>query len=143
MSDQQDVLFYVLASSDQRSRELFLIKLLNKAFKQQRRIDVRFAELHDAQRFDQTLWTTPAHGYLPHAVKAEFDAPIQLFAANIDTPCQDVLINLHAEFFDGFKHYKRTIEVLDQSVELIEKGRMRWRQYKQQGIEPTVHKLDS
>ncbi|MDY0135541.1 MAG: DNA polymerase III subunit chi [Thiomicrospira sp.] len=137
----QDVLFYVLASSDARSRELFLIKLLSKALKQQRRIDVRFAHPQDAQRFDQTLWTTPEHSYFPHAFEHQVDAPIQLFGAQISSPCNDVLINLHPDFFDQFNRYQRTIEVLDQSVELIEKGRLRWRQYKQQGIEPTLHKL--
>jgi DNA polymerase-3 subunit chi len=137
----QDVLFYVLASSDARSRELFLIKLLSKALKQQRQIDVRFAQQQDAQRFDQTLWATPAHGYFPHAVEHQFAAPIQLFGEQIQRPCHDVLINLHPDFYDGFDQYQRTIEVLDQSVELIEKGRLRWRQYKQQGIEPTLHKL--
>lgn len=137
----QDVVFYVLSSSDFSTRERFLAKLLAKTQQQQRRVDVRFAQLHDAQRFDQTLWLLPAQGYMPHSVAHELDAPIQLFAQTINSPCDDVLINLHPDFYAPFTRYQRTIELLDQSVELIEKGRQRWREYKQAGFEPVVHKI--
>lgn len=137
----QDVLFYVLDSSDQSSRERFLTKLLHKTQQQKRRVDVRFSQQQDAQRYDQTLWAQPAHSYLPHSVELELAAPIQLFGEDISQPCQDVLINLHPDFYAGFKHYARTIELLDQSAELIEKGRQRWREYKELGFEPTLHKI--
>lgn len=137
----QDVVFYVLNSSDPAQRERFLAKLLAKTQQQQRRVDVRFAQEQDAHRFDQTLWAQPAHAYLPHGVAHNFNAPIQLFADAIPKPCQDVLINLHPEFYSGFQDYQRTIELLDQSEALIEKGRQRYRQYKGFGFEPQVHKI--
>jgi DNA polymerase-3 subunit chi len=68
-------------------------------------------------------------------------APIQLFGEQISRACQDVLINLHPDFYAPFNQYQRTIELLDQSEELIEKGRERWRQYKSLGLVPTVHKI--
>ena len=139
----QDVLFYVLNSSDLASRERFLTKLLLKTQQQKRRVDVRFTQRQDAERFDQTLWAQPPHGYLPHAVELALPAPIQLFGAQISRGCQDVLINLHPDFYPEFQNYQRTIELLDQSVELIEKGRQRWREYKQQGFEPTLHKIEA
>lgn len=138
---QQDVLFYVLNSSDVGSRERFLIKLIKKAFSQKRLIDVRFAQQQDALRFDQTLWCVPEHSYLPHAVAHEIPAPIQLHGDVLVKPSKDVLINLHPDFYPDFADYQRTIEVLDQSEALIEKGRQRWREYKKAGIEPKVHKL--
>lgn len=137
----QDVVFYVLSSSDFSSRERFLAKLLAKTQQQQRQVDVRFAQQQDAQRFDQTLWSMPTHGYMPHSVGHDLAAPIQLFAHTINKPCDDVLINLHPDFYHEFIRYKRTIELLDQSIELIEKGRQRWREYKQAGFEPVVHKI--
>jgi DNA polymerase-3 subunit chi len=138
---EHDVIFYVLNSSDPAARERFLIKLIAKAHQQNRRVDVRFGEKLEAQRFDQTLWAVPAHSYLPHAVEHELDAPIQLFGAQIQQACLDVLINLHPDFYADFTRYRRTIELLDQSAELIEKGRERYRQYKQHGLVPTVHKI--
>lgn len=137
----QDVLFYVLNSSDPESLEAFLIKLIIKTQQQKRQVDIRFAQLTDAQRFDQKLWALPPYSYLPHAVEREFNAPIQLFAADISKASQDVLINLNPDFYPTFNQYQRTIEVLDQSQLLIEQGRQRWREYKQAGYEPIVHKI--
>lgn len=136
----QDVLFYVLSSSDLASRERFLTKLLLKTQQQTRRVDVRFAQIQEAERFDQALWAQSS--YLPHAVELALPAPIQLFGANIPRSGNDVLINLHPDFYSEFKIYQRTIELLDQSAELIEKGRQRWREYKAQGFEPILHKIE-
>jgi DNA polymerase-3 subunit chi len=136
-----ELVFYVLNSSGFREREAFLVKLLAKAQQQQRKVDVRFGEVQDAQRFDQKLWCEPPHRYIPHGVEHTPAAPIQLFGEKISRSCQDVLINLHPDFYASFNHYERTIELLDQSEELIEKGRERWRQYKALGLVPTVHKI--
>lgn len=136
-----ELVFYVLNASGFREREAFLVKLLAKAQQQQRKVDVRFGQTQDAQRFDQKLWCEPPHSYIPHGVEHTPAAPIQLFGEQITKPCQDVLINLHPELYPGFNQYRRTIELLDQSAELIEKGRERWRQYKAQGFSPTVHKI--
>ncbi|UQB42731.1 DNA polymerase III subunit chi [Thiomicrospira microaerophila] len=136
-----ELVFYVLNSSSFNEREAFLVKLLNKAQQQARQVDVRFVQLQDAQRFDQKLWCEPPHSYIPHGVEQNIDAPIQLYGDQIIHPCKDVLINLHPDFYDGFKAYQRIIELLDQSDELIEKGRQRWRQYKSLGLEPVVHKI--
>jgi DNA polymerase-3 subunit chi len=136
-----ELVFYVLNSSSFQEREAFLIKLLNKAQQQTRQVDVRFAQQQDAQRFDQKLWCEPSHSYIPHGLVNNIAAPIQLYGEQITHPCKDVLINLHPEFYDNFKQYQRTIELLDQSEELIEKGRERWRQYIALGLTPTVHKI--
>lgn len=141
MTTSQDVLFYVLNSSDQKSLETFLIRLLIKTQAEQRQVDLRLADLKEAARFDQTLWNFQPESYLPHAVNQQSQAPIQLYGAEITRPGGDVLINLNPEFFAGFSSYQRTIEVLDQSQALIEKGRQRWREYKQAGFEPKVHKI--
>lgn len=136
-----ELVFYVLNSSSFEEREAFLVKLLNKAQQQSRQVDVRFAHMQDAQRFDQKLWCEPPHSYIPHGMAQDIVAPIQLYGEQIPHFCNDVLINLHPEFYDPFTNYKRTIELLDQSEELIEKGRQRWRQYKALGLTPTVHKI--
>ncbi len=136
-----DVLFYVLNSSQPAEREAFLSKLLNTIWKQQRRVDVRFANKQEAQRYDLTLWGIKPESFLHHAFEKELSAPIQLYGEQIPAPCQDVLINLHPEFPLNHDQYQRTIEILDQSEYLIQMGRERWKTYKKAGIEPTVHKI--
>lgn len=136
-----DVVFYVLNSHTPQEREAFLSKLLNTIWKQKRQVDVRFAELQDAQRYDLTLWNFKPESFIHHAVEANIPAPIQLYGATITRPCQDVLINLHPEFPELHPQYQRTIEILDQSEYLIQMGRERWKKYKQAKLEPTVHKI--
>lgn len=138
---QQDVLFYVLSSDSPEARMQFLGKLLNKIWSEKRKCDVRFVDLNEAQRMDTQLWNYRPSSFIPHALANEFKAPIQFYDSNISATCDDVLINMHPDFYDNFTGYQRTIEVLDQSQHLIEKGRERWRQYKQLGFEPTVHKI--
>lgn len=140
-SNNPDVLFYVLNSTEPNEREKFLCKLLNTIWKQQRLCDVRFANQQDAQRFDLTLWDAKPQSFIHHAVEQETQAPIQLYGEIINQACQDVLINLHPEFPEIHTQYQRTIEILDQSDYLIKMGRERWKLYKSVGIEPTVHKI--
>lgn len=137
----QDVLFYVLNSTDPQSREAFLSKLLNKVYKEQRLCDVRFESEQDALRYDLTLWNYQATSFIPHSVANQATASIQLHGEEINKPNKDVLVNLHPKFPDLFKGYQRTIEILDQSEYLIQMGRERWKTYKELGIEPTVHKI--
>lgn len=137
----QDVLFYILGSNDQPSRDLFISKLINKINTQARQADVRLASQQDCERLDLAIWQFKPSSFIPHSIAQQVDAPIQLWNEDIKTPCQDVLLNLHPIFPELFSQYRRTIEVLDQSDELIKMGRSRWKQYKQYGIEPTIHKL--
>lgn len=140
-TQSQDVLFYVLNSTSQDEREAFVCKLINTIYQKDRLCDVRFASLDDARRFDRKLWDWKPTAFIPHAVQKEYKAPIQLYAEAIQTINEDVLINLHPEFPECFQQYQRTIEVLDQSAFLLQMGRERWKAYKAQGIEPTVHKI--
>lgn len=140
-SSQQDVLFYVLNSDTQEAREAFVCKLLNKIYSQQRPTDVRFANMDDTKRFDRRLWDWQPQAFIPHAIENAMPAMIQLYSDQCQPAGNDVFINLHPEFPSFFTHYQRTIEVLDQSAHLLQMGRERWKAYKQQGIEPTVHKI--
>ncbi|NPA72783.1 MAG: DNA polymerase III subunit chi, partial [Gammaproteobacteria bacterium] len=132
-ASQKDVLFYVLNSTDPQSREVFLSKLLKKIWQEKRLCDIRFESEQNALRYDLTLWNAQPHSFIPHSVKKQTRAPIQLYGDNIPHPCNDVLINLHPDFSPQFSSYQRTIEVLDQSEYLIQKGRTRWKNYVAQG----------
>lgn len=137
----QDVLFYVLNSTEPEKRERFLSKLLNKIQQEHRRCDVRFENEQEAQRYDLTLWDYTPQSFIVHSVMNEFPAPIQLYGETISKSCNDVLVNLHPEFPQQFNKYQRTIEILDQTEYLVQMGRERYKAYKAQGIEPTVHKI--
>jgi len=140
-SPTADVLFYVLNSTDPAYRERFLGKLLNKIQSEKRHCDVRFDSLQEAKRFDITLWNEQPQSFIMHSVEQALPAPIQLYGEHIEQPCKDVLVNLHPDFPKVFLGYQRTIEILDQTEHLVQMGRERWKAYKAQGIEPTLHKI--
>lgn len=142
MSDvEQDVLFYVLASNDEKSRDTFITKLINKINSEQRQADIRLSSTDDCIRLDQAIWQYQPQSFIAHSIAKQEQAPIQLWDKEILAPSFDVLLNLHTEFPINFTAYKRTIEVLDQSSELIEMARIRWKLYKSKGIVPTLHKI--
>ncbi len=138
---EQDVVFYVLNSSDPASLDRFVAKLCQKILKEQRQCDIRLPDEAAVQRLDRTLWSYKPESFIIHSTQNQLPAPIQLWPENIMQPQKDVLLNLHPEFPVLHTQFQRTIEVLDQSVALIERGRQRWKQYKQAGFEPTVYKL--
>lgn len=140
-SPAQDVVFYVLSSSDDQNRDQFVGKLVNKIHSEKRQCDIRLASDSDCQRLDNAIWEFKPHAFIPHAVALQVTAPIQLWNQQIGEPCEDVLLNLHPEFLPTFTQYQRTIEVLDQSDALLQRGRERWKQYRNQGFEPVVHKI--
>lgn len=140
---QKDVLFYVLESKESAPREAFIAKLVNKIYQESRECDVCCGNDQETQRIDQAIWQFRPEAFIPHAIALDAKAPIQLWPQQVTDPCEDVLLNLHTDFPENFQLYARTIEVLDQSDALIERGRDRWRQYKALGFEPTVHKIPS
>ncbi|MBD3611092.1 MAG: DNA polymerase III subunit chi [Hydrogenovibrio crunogenus] len=138
---EKDVIFYVLGTDTAQQREAFMAKLVNKIHREKRRCDIRFASEDEMTRFDLSLWQYQPEAFIPHSVQQTVQAPIQLWADQIATPCQDVLLNVHPDFPQNFLLYNRTIEVLDQTEHFIQMGRERWKAYKKEGLEPTVHKI--
>jgi DNA polymerase-3 subunit chi len=141
MANSQDVLFYVLASNNQLSREEFISKLINKINNQQRQVDIRIHSLTDCKRLEQAIWQYKPQSFITNSIALQTPCPIQLWDEKINKPCLDILLNLHPVFPELFNQYRRTIEILDQSTELISMGRERWKQYRAQGIEPTIYKI--
>ncbi|RUM91205.1 MAG: DNA polymerase III subunit chi [Thiomicrospira sp.] len=138
---EKDVIFYVLGTNTAQQREAFIAKLVNKIHREKRLCDIRFASEEEMTRFDLSLWQYQPEAFIPHSVKQTVQAPIQLWLDQVATPCQDVLLNVHPDFPQNFQLYNRTIEVLDQTEHLIQMGRERWKAYKKEGLEPTVHKI--
>lgn len=132
------VCFHVLPTQAPAARLRYLIHLLNQPLSGT--CHLRLPDEAAAQRLDLQLWKIPAESFLPHALGSEhLPAPIQLWGADI--PCTgDTLINLHPDFPEHAQGYRTVIELLDQSPELIERGRHRYKRYKALGITPDVIK---
>lgn len=140
-SVEKDVIFYVLGTDTAQQREAFIAKLVNKIHQEKRLCDIRFSSEEEMNRFDLSLWHYKPEAFIPHSIQQTVQAPIQLWADQVTTPCEDVLLNVHPDFPQSFQRYNRTIEVLDQTEHLIQMGRERWKAYRNVGLEPIVHKI--
>lgn len=136
-----DVLFYVLATQDAASRQAFIAKLVNKIWQQRRHCDICCQHQAELSALDEAIWQFKSEAFIPHAIALSYPAPIQLWSESVVTPCQDVLLNGHPDFPQNFQNYQRAIEVLDQSPELIQRGRERWKKYQSLGFDPVLHKI--
>jgi len=139
--NEKDVIFYVLGTETAQQREAFIAKLVNKIHQEKRLCDIRFSSEEEMTRCDLSLWHYKPEAFIPHSIQKTVQAPIQLWTDPVTTPCEDVLLNVHPDFPQIFQRYNRTIEVLDQTEHLIQMGRERWKAYKKEGLEPTVHKI--
>ncbi len=133
------IFFHVLPTRAPAARLRYLIHLLTHDLSGQT-VDLRLPDDEAAIKLDQQLWRHPPEGFLPHAPGWERpDAPVRLWGAR-PPDSGHILINLHPDFLNGFTGYNQIIELLDQSDALLERGRERYRQYRQADITPEVIK---
>ena len=119
-------------------------RLAGKAMKQNQRLLIHVPDNELAARIDKMLWTWPAIGFVPHcAVHSPLAAetPV-LIASGDETPegC-DVLLNLGASCPPHFERFARLLEVVSNDDADKEKGRGRFRFYRERGYKITNHDL--
>ncbi len=141
-ANQRGVVFHVLQTEAPRFRLQHLIRLLEGLQATGRQCDLRLPSKQAVHTLDRKLWQYRADAFLPHAPGQEAPAaPIRLWAEEGPTT-GELLINLHPQLPPHFKGFKLTLELLDQSPELIERGRERYRTYRKvHAVTPDVLKL--
>jgi len=119
-------------------------RLAAKAMKQNQRLLIYAPEAETASRIDRMLWTWPAIGFVPHcAVHAPLAAetPV-LIASGEETPADcELLLNLGAGCPPHFERFARLLEVVGTHEEDKEKGRGRYRFYRERGYPLASHDL--
>jgi len=119
-------------------------RLAGKAIKQNQRVLIYAPEPDTASRIDKLLWTWPAIGFVPHCAvhsRLAAETPV-LIASGDETPPQcEVMLNLGAECPPHFERFARLLEVISQEPEDKEKGRSRFRFYRERGYPISNHDL--
>lgn len=137
--------FYVLPDAGPTGRQLLACRLAEKAFRQGHRIVIHTDTREHATLLDDLLWTYKDISFIPHATgdgpEAQH-APVLVSHAGERLPGgATLLINLAAAVPADFEHFERVAELVDQSDEVKQGARQRYRQYRDCGCTPHTHTL--
>jgi DNA polymerase III subunit chi len=138
--------FYLLSSSDSRSRLLTACRLAEKAFDQGLRVAVRTASPAETAELDELMWTFSDRSFVPHAVwptepTVAAQTPVLISSAGLPDSHRDVLVNLAADAPAGFEAFARLCEIVNSDEAAKSAGRVRWRSYRDAGLAPLSHPL--
>ena len=138
--------FYILPDADAASRQLFLCRLVEKAFKLGNKIYIHCASAPEAQYLDDLLWTFRQNSFLPHLLyqgeQQDFTAtPILIGWQHKPQLWQQLLINISAVVPEFYQQFERVAEVVTQQPELLQQLRERYAWYRDAGCLPEVHRL--
>ncbi len=115
----------------------YACRLLRKATARQARVVVT-GPLDLLRSLDQALWTFSALDFVPHCMADGPQAvvaasPVVLAASVLNSPHQQVLVNLGDTVPDGFERFERMIEVVSGDADDRGQARQRWKHYASRG----------
>lgn len=124
----------------------YTCRLVRKAVRQGQRVAVT-GSAEQLERLDRLLWRFEADEFLPHlrlpsgaAVPALLArTPVLLVDEPLDCGHGEVLINLGPSMLTASSRFARVLEVVANSPDEVQQGRVRWRGYVAAGITPTNH----
>ena len=138
--------FYVLQSGAEQQRALFACRLAEKAWRLGHRIYVHTPSAAATRRLDELMWTWRDGSFLPHltledAAGADPDGATPVLLGHGDEPGADhqLLINLADDVPLFFSRFDRVAEIV--GGQAAEKGRERFRFYRDRGYDLSTHKL--
>jgi DNA polymerase-3 subunit chi len=122
---------------------VYACRLLRKAYRQGRRVEVR-GEADVLARLDPLLWTFEQQEFVPHArlqagqrVEAPLHrTPIWLVAEARPDLQASVLVNLGPQPAADYARFERIVELVGTEALERQEGRQRWRYYESQGCKP-------
>jgi DNA polymerase-3 subunit chi len=137
--------FYVLEGSDGRERLRFGCQIIAKAFEAEKRVLVCLDSPAELTAFDDLLWTFAQDSFVPHEVlsaASDWEETPVLLTTSLPPPSPpDVLVNLSQQLPAAAAAAERVIEIIDGDEVRRQAGRVRFKQYRERGIEPQTHKL--
>lgn len=146
--------FYILPDSSDHARLLLACRLADKAVQHTLAVFVLTDAESEAHKLDELLWTFSQNSFLPHRLTWETatpnDEPILIDCRERpqnETPepneaaAWDLMINLTTDVPETFGRYQRLAEVVDADPGRRERGRARYRYYRDRGYEPRTHQL--
>jgi DNA polymerase-3 subunit chi len=141
------VAFYLLSSTDDRSRLKVACRLTEQSYLSGQRVFVCVEDTAQLQGFDELLWTFADRSFVPHETFRE-DAQWQETPVLLGTGSQpqqpfEMLINLSATIPPSARFADQIAEIIDADEPRRQAGRIRFRHYRDQGIRAETHNIQT
>lgn len=140
MSEACQVDFYILARPTQSAGEL-ACRLAMKAWTQGHTVVVCAESTEQARQLDELMWDCPPGRFLPHEQGAG-QAPVGIVARADELGDRaDLVINLATEPMPEPARFRRLLEIVPANPAQREASRVKYRTYREQGLNPETHKM--
>ncbi len=147
--------FYILSDDSAAARLKTACRLADKAVQRNLGVFLLADEEEDARKLDELLWTFSQNSFLPHRFAWDpasegIAEPIVIALderAQIDPDGAAVgaawglMINLASRVPDTFGRYERLAEIVGAAPDVRERGRERYRFYRERGYTLQTHQL--
>ena len=138
--------FYVLENDDAANYAQFVCRLSEKVCSRSDGVFIHSADETQTRQLDELLWSFREQSFLPHQLDNEgIDARTILIQhdATHEIPASHhkVLINLNPEIPSFFSQFERVVEIISGDEKEREKGRERYRFYRDRGYPLETHKV--
>jgi DNA polymerase III subunit chi len=113
-------------------------KIIPKALAKGHRVIVYAPDAATSAKLDTLLWTHEQLSFIPHVRAGDPLAPVTpvVIAASADEaahPQDELLLNLDDERPAHFARFENLVEIIDRSEHTVQKGRERFKFYKDRG----------
>ena len=126
-------------------KQLYACRLAAKASRSTR-VVVYTPDPAALERFDKSLWSFQATGFVPHCYAHSplaGETPIVLAASGESLPHHEVLLNLADEWPPFFATFTRLLEIVGTEDADKQAGRARYKFYKERGYDIRVNDIDN
>lgn len=104
---------------------------------------VLLPDQHQLEQLDELMWSIPRERFLPHQSAGQpSDAPVVLGTrADLDHCSAEVIINLDTKAIPRPERFRRLLELVPANDVDRQASRLKFRAYKEQGLEPVSHPM--
>ena len=146
--------FYLLKEAGQDHLLTCACRIAGKACLQGMRVYVRLESSQQVEMFDQLLWSFNPTSFVPHCVYSgggktdgttdgmtDGMTPVVIGDGPGPEGYEQMLICLTATIPDDVDRYHRVADLISNEDQAKQFGRVRFKQYRSSGIEPSTHKI--
>lgn len=131
--------FYILSTNNERQRNIFCCKLIEKAYRQQCFCYLLTDSDSQSRMLDNLLWTFRPTSFIPHQLYSgqlpAMDNMVLIGSLPPPDGWKKLIINFSSHPLEDLSKTERLLDIVDNHPQRKQAARERYRYYKQQGLE--------